>query len=509
MLITKKLISEFLPLCSPYLHNFTTGSQPTDWIGTSLELRGFREALVQALYTPPTCTKYLVAYLCGFITKVYNMCDVMLEHCSGLGITCSQNTTSFVTKHVPSVIEDIYINNPQCPLWAGVTHVEPALGMGCSAMCPPYGVYDSELLRAFDYTSKIAIVPVTFLIFLLLVSQCFSYKYWFKYPRNYIFSCTVSAFILALGFVIPLIAGGVQEFGCTSKTQGNTGNNGYCNTNAWFIYIGSWMQTILLFIVMFNIVLILGLKGWISRHQKGLHIICYSCIIIPPAVILPVMQGTNNIGFSSGSNLCLFKTATVLGVPNGWEFWFLILPYSCSIIMTFLSLIPISIMLYRRDKTLVLTRQWRLLCFAIAFGSNSIISIVPSWTGILQANYNQKVIEDYYTCLTLQKLQQLTPLLSAGQTAITCKEAPLAFSWFLNYYGQSLPAIILSLELIIFFGAESFRENRRRFYLLGLGSRTQSAASGMRVTYGQNQKSDDSTNPDSINPDSNSQVSKS
>lgn len=449
MYISEDLLAEYAPLCLPYFRNFTTISVPTDWIGATLQLTGLRESLKQALFTPAECTDYLVAYVCYKATGIADACADVIKYCPELGITCNS-----------TYVADVYpvrISNPDCPVWAAPDFTNPLLGGGCSPQCPPYGVFPDDLVKAIDYTLIIANIPATFLVALLFLLQLACYKHWVKFPRSYIFACTFCVLLLGISFSFPVITGGIRKFGCKNRTSGNANNDALCTAQAWIIYVASWMQVTLFFIIMLNITLFLTVKNNLQRYLRCLNTFYVLFIVVPPLIIVPIMQGLGKMGYSDGNNICLFANEEVAGIPNGWTMLLLIGPYTVITGATFLLLIPICVVLYRQGRGKMLVRQRRPLTFNVTFGSNIMISICAFWLNIVLQNTIQERAAAYYECLTLQRIQEVTPMLSVGTERIVCDGEGLVTSWFLNYYVQSLPTFVLSFELLTFFGDEAVR----------------------------------------------------
>jgi len=286
-------------------------------------------------------------------------------------------------------------------------------------------------------------------LIILLSMQLYYYRWWIQWPRIYILYQIISVLILLGGFCFAVFSGGYDVVGCKSESEICTGNCPACSAMAWFIYIGAWTNPIMFAIISMNVLLTI-LKVVTTRVQLFLNVFYHFCIIVPPVVILIVLQSLGYNGYSDGTAACVFKISVEIdGLgTNGLGVLLLLMPTSFMLVIGFAALLVTFVVVWKLSGSEGLLKQKRLLAFLASFGSALILTEIVLYETAINGTGPPT---EYLTCLVTNWVQDLVngPQQTCHRTAAVSGDN---FSYVWNSLG--LVGIIYGILVVSFFSKD-------------------------------------------------------
>ena len=326
---------------------------------------------------------------------------------------------------------------------------------------------------------RFAIPIVMLAVIILLITQIYFYKWWFQWPRIYIVYQSVSVLLALIGFVFPVFSGGYDVVGCKSKAEICSNDCPACNIASWFVYLGAWTNNIMFCIIATNVLLSV-LKMASLRVQPLLNAFYHFCIIVPPVVILIVLESLGLTGYSDGNTVCFFKyNLEIDGLgTNGLETLLLLLPTSLMLIVGFSALIMTGGVVWRTNGFEGLLKQRRLLAFLLLFGSALALTQLVIWEAAINGTGPPT---KYVTCEVTNWVQGLIKgPKKTCHSSVGVHGDNFGFIWS----SLGMAGIFYGLLIVFFFWGDSRR-------LLSSGSSRNSAGSQIKISGLSGKKSTD------------------
>jgi len=229
-------------------------------------------------------------------------------------------------------------------------------------------------------------------------------------------------------------------------------------------------------IISMNVLLTI-LKVATAQVQKYLNIFYHFFIVVPPLVILIVLESLGYTGYSEGSSTCFIKlTVEIDGLgTNGLGVLLLLMPTCLMLIVGFAALIVAIVVMWKLGGSEGLLKQKRLLAFLVTFGSALALTQIV----IFESSINgTEPTTEYLTCLVTNWVQSLIhgPQETCHRTVAVAGDK---FSYLWNSLG--LIGVVYGVLVVTFFSTDIVHLVRSGASRTSVGRGTKAKISGLGV----------------------------
>jgi len=202
-------------------------------------------------------------------------------------------------------------------------------------------------------------------------------------------------------------------------------------------------------IISMNVLLTI-LKVATTQVQKYLNIFYHFFFIVPPLVILIVLESLGYTGYSDGNSTCFIKVAVeVDGLgTNGLGVLLLLMPTCLMLLVGFTALLITFAVMWKLGGSEGVLKQKRLLAFLVTFGTALALTEIVIFE--ISINGTEPATE-YLTCLVTNWVQNLIngPQETCHRTVAVSGD-PFSYLW--NSLG--LIGIIYGVLVVVFFSTD-------------------------------------------------------